>query len=104
MRPCRSSQDLVALCRQAPGSVAVVDFAVGIAYALRVVQSISAHTMGISPVVIGSRETEELEWPARDAGAAAFVTDRIGGDALADICRRLLEPRHADAVASKSPP
>jgi DNA-binding NtrC family response regulator len=91
VRPCRSAKDLVSLCRQAPGSVAVVDFAAGTADGLRLVEALFGLRLGISPVVIGSRETEDLEWPTRDLGAAAFVTDRLGGDALADICRRMLE-------------
>jgi len=104
VRPCRSAQDLLALCRQAPGSVAVVDFAAGIDDGLRLVQALAGLSLRISPVVIGSRETAELEWAARDLGAAGFVTDRIGGDALADICRRLLEPSHAGAAEPSLPP
>lgn len=91
VRPCRSAQDLIVLCRQAPGSVAVVDLAAGIIEGLRLVEALAGLRLGISPVVIGSRETEELEWPARELGAAGFVTDRISGDALADICRRMLD-------------
>ena len=90
VRPCRSAQDVLALCRQVPGSVAVVDFAAGIADGLRLVEALIALRLRISPVVIASRETEELEWPARDLGAVNFVNDRIGGDKLADICRRML--------------
>jgi DNA-binding NtrC family response regulator len=104
VRPCRSAQDLLALCRQAPGSVAVVDFAAGMAEGLRLVQALAGLSLEIAPVVIGSRETQELEWPARDLGAAGFVTDRIGGDALADICRRLLEPSDRGAASSFLPP
>jgi ActR/RegA family two-component response regulator len=91
VRPCRSAIDVLALCRQAPGSVAVVDFAAGIADGLRLVEALAGLRMGISPVVICSRETDELDWPARELGAAEFVTDRIGGDALAAICRRMLD-------------
>jgi len=93
VRPCRSPHDVRELCRQAPGSVAVVDFAAGIADGLRLVEALTGLRLRIWPVVIGSRETEDLEWPTRDLGAAAFVTDRIGGDSLADVCRRLLELR-----------
>ncbi len=71
--------------------MAVVNFAAGIAEGLRLVHALALLSQGISPVVIGSCECAELEWPARDLGAAGFVNDRIGGDALADICRRLLE-------------
>jgi DNA-binding NtrC family response regulator len=90
VRPCRSPQDVLALCRQAPGSVAVVDFAAGIADGLRLVEALAGLRLGISPVVIGSRETEDLEWPTRELGASGFVTDRISGEGLADLCRRML--------------
>ncbi len=90
VRPCRSPQDLISLCRQAPGSLAIVDFAAGLADGLRLVHTLAGLAREIAPVVIASRETEDLEWPARDLGAVNFVTDRIGGDALAEICRRWL--------------
>ena len=32
----------------------------------------------------------ELEWPARELGAAQFVSDTIGGESLAQNCRRIL--------------
>lgn len=41
-------------------------------------------------VVIASPELMALEWPIREAGAAAFVHDEIAGDRLARLCRRLL--------------
>lgn len=90
VRPCRSAADVLALCRQAPGSVAVVDLAAGVAEGLRLVEALAGLRLGISPVVIGSRATDELEWPARDLGATDYVTDCIGGDSLAEICRRKL--------------
>jgi DNA-binding NtrC family response regulator len=91
VRPCRSAQDLLSFCRQAPGSVAVADIAVGVVDVLQVVEALGGLRLGISPVVIASRETEELEWSARELGATDFVTDRIAGARLADICRRMLE-------------
>jgi DNA-binding NtrC family response regulator len=104
VRPCRSAQDLIALCRQAPGSVAVIDLATGIVDGLQLIEALAGLRLGICPVVIGSHETEELEWPARELGAAGFVTDRIGGDALADICRRMVGPFGRGEASSLSPP
>lgn len=95
VRPCRSVRDVLALCRQAPGSVAVVDFASGIAEGLRLVEALAGLRRSISSIVIVSRENAELEWPVRELGTVDFVTDRIGGDALADICRRMLECTHS---------
>lgn len=41
-------------------------------------------------IVVASPELMALEWPIREAGAAAFVHDEIAGDRLARLCRRLL--------------
>jgi len=52
----------------------------------------SRQVQGNSPtfIVVASPELMDLEWPIREAGAAAFVHDEIAGDRLARICRRLL--------------
>ena len=91
VRPCRSVPDVLALCRQAPGSVVVVELAAAAAEVLRLLESLSRLRLTAFPVVIGSVEMASLEWPARDLGAVDFVTDRIGGDALADTCRRIMD-------------
>ncbi|MBI3860721.1 MAG: hypothetical protein HY290_02370 [Planctomycetia bacterium] len=92
VRPCRSPVDVLGLCRRAPGSVVVVDFAVGIADTLRLLGALVAERLETYPIVIGSIETAELEWSARELGAVDFVTDRIGGGLLASLCRRALDP------------
>src|SRR6516162_5682231 len=90
IRPCRSSADALVLCRQAPGSAVVVDLAAGPAEALQLLEALLNLRLPVRPIVIGSAETAELEWLARELGATAFVSDRIGGDALAAICRQAL--------------
>ena len=90
VRPCRSASDVLMLCRQAPASVVVADFAAGAADVLRLLESLICLRAAVYPVIIGSVETASLEWPARDLGAVDFVTDRINGDVLAEICRRIL--------------
>jgi len=92
VRPCRSAADVLALCRQISGSVVVVDFAAGAAEGLRLLESLSRRKLPASAVVIASGDNDELEWLARELGAAAFVSELIGGDLLAEICRRLLPP------------
>ena len=98
VRPCRSANDALALCRQAPGSVVVADFAAGPADVLRLLESLMGLRTAAYPVVVASIETAALEWPARDLGAVEFVTDRINGDLLAGLCRRILAAGQA-AVA-----
>ena len=90
VRPCRSSADTIALCRQAPGSLAVLDFTVGPAEVLQLLERLLRLRSVVLPIVIGSAETGELEWPARELGALAYVTDRIGGMALARLCQQAL--------------
>ena len=90
VRPCRSAADVLRLCRQMPGSMVVVDFAAGPAEGLRLLEAVDCLRLEIAPVVIAPRTLAELEWPARELGAADFVADTIGGDALAALCRRFL--------------
>ncbi|MBS0261239.1 MAG: hypothetical protein JSS02_04725 [Planctomycetes bacterium] len=99
IRPCRSAADVLALCRQAPGSVIVADFDVGPADVLRLLESLVRRRARVYPVVIGSAETAELEWPARDLGAVAFLPNRLPGERLAQVCRRILgTPRRSEGM------
>jgi DNA-binding NtrC family response regulator len=90
VRPIRSTSDAVQFSRQSPGSVVVIDFSAGAAEGLRLLESLGRQSPGSLPVVIASREQAELEWPARELGAVDFVSDTIGGDALAVFCQRML--------------
>jgi DNA-binding NarL/FixJ family response regulator len=73
-----------------PGSVIVNNFAAGAADGLRLLEALLRERLRAFVVVIASRELCELEWPARELGAVHFVSDTIGGDSLAQSCRRLL--------------
>ena len=90
VRPCRSSADALELCRQAPGSAIVLDLAAGTADVLQLLEVLLRQRLPVWPIVVGPEETAELEWPARELGAIAFVSDRIGGDSLAETCRQAL--------------
>ena len=53
-----------------------------------------------SPVVVISPvELADLEWPVREAGVAAFVSDEIAGHRLANVCRRLMRSSGAASGA-----
>lgn len=43
---------------------------------------------GCAAIVIGSQETENLEWAMRDAGVIAFLSPFVSGEDLAAVCRR----------------
>ena len=90
VRPCRSTADVLSLCCQMPGSVVVIDFAAGAAEGLRLLEALDARRLRAVPVVVASRELDELQWPARELGAAGFVADTIGGAALSALCLRML--------------
>lgn len=90
VRPCRSASDVIALCRLMPGSVVVNDFAAGAAEGLRLLEALLRKRLQAFVLVVASRELGELEWPARELGAAQFVSETIGGEALAQSCRRML--------------
>jgi DNA-binding NtrC family response regulator len=98
MRPCRSAADVVNLCRQSPGSVVVIDLeSVGVE-GWRLLGDLAERRLSVVPVAISPRESEELEWMARELGAVDFVSDTIGGAALAELCRR------ATAASTATPP
>lgn len=95
VRPCRSSADALELCRQAPGSALVVDLAANAAEVLQLLDALLKLRLPVRPIVIAPLEAGELEWPTREFGATAFVSDRIGGDALARTCRQALAGSNA---------
>ena len=41
-------------------------------------------------IVMGTRHSTSLEWPVRELGVQAFVTERIVTSELVDLCRRLI--------------
>jgi len=90
VRPCRSDLDVVNLCRQTPGSVVVIDLSSVADEGWRLLEGLAQSQFRVLPVVVGGRDTAEMEWLAREMGAVDFVSDSIGGGALADFCRRAL--------------
>jgi hypothetical protein len=73
-----------------PGSVVVADLAAGAAEGLRLLETLLKRRLRAFVVVVASCELADLEWPARELGAAQFVNDTLGGEALAQCCRQLL--------------
>lgn len=49
-------------------------------------------TMATPPrtIVVASAHAATLEWPARELGATAFVSNRIPTGELVDLCKRLM--------------
>jgi DNA-binding response OmpR family regulator len=90
VRPCRSSADLLELCRAMPGSVAVIDFAVGGAAVLQWLTEIATCRVDVAPIIIATPKERELEWPLRELGTSAVVFEMSSCRELTALCRRFL--------------
>jgi len=90
VRPCRSASDVLDLCRAMPGSIVVIDLETGAGAALRCLEQVLLQRLRASPVVIASAEVGELEWPLRELGAIAVLSESVRGDELAKLCRRVI--------------
>lgn len=90
VRPCRAASDALVLVRAMPGSVLVVDLAVGVETALSLLEQLSALRVSASPVVVADDANAQLEWPLRELGVVAFLHETTSGDDLTELCRRLL--------------
>lgn len=90
VRPCRTLKDVLTLAGQAAGSIVVIDFAAGAAEGLRILEALFRKRLAVWPLIVGTPETDDLEWSARELGAAGYVGDAISGEGLARICRRAL--------------
>ena len=40
-------------------------------------------------IVVGTSQTQELEWTARELGVSHFVSEKFSSEEMADICRKL---------------
>jgi hypothetical protein len=108
VRPCRSTRDLLNLCRLMPGSVAVIDLETGAGAALKFLDDVLSQRLAVTPVAIASADLADLEWPLRELGTAAVLRETQQGGSLARLCRRLLtdhtsSPAAATALAAVVP-
>ncbi|MSR59822.1 MAG: hypothetical protein EXS05_19660 [Planctomycetaceae bacterium] len=102
VRPCRSGADLLELCRAMPGSVAVIDLAVGAEAALHCLEQALLRRLGSLPLVISPSSARDLEWPLRELGALAVLPDTARGESVARLCRMMLNAaRSVVAIASR---
>jgi hypothetical protein len=69
-------------------TVAVVELEMAPGDCLRWLAARLGGTAGPAAIVVGSRQTAELEPLVRELGAAEFVLETVGGERLAQICRR----------------
>lgn len=94
IRGCRSTGDAAVILRESPLCVVVIDFEAAPADSL---QFLGRMMDGLSPapvVVVGSKQSAELEWSIRELGAAAFLRECYSGSELAQLCRRQFAAKH----------
>ncbi|MBS0204402.1 MAG: hypothetical protein JSS49_15970 [Planctomycetes bacterium] len=89
VRECRSVQDLVAIPEVAE-TVFVLTLDAAPQDCLSWLVGWCQRRPRSPVVVISSAKLADLEWPIREAGAAAFVSDELAGHHVASLCRRLL--------------
>jgi len=87
VRACCSTRDIEQHFNSTLKCVVVLAMSAGAAECLQFLGLCEGRWFFPPVIVIGSKQTAELEWPLRELGAFAFVEDRIGGEELARICR-----------------
>jgi DNA-binding NtrC family response regulator len=90
VRPCRLPSEMLQLLGAMPGSVALIDLKAGSEQGLRLITQIGWRQPRSQVLVIAPPTLADLEWPAREFGAAAFLPDTISGSHLGQLCQRQL--------------
>lgn len=84
---CRSTGDAEAAVRQCPSTL-VVDLGASPGPTLELLGRLVARSPRVPVILVAPPGASELEWPARELGVAAFVSDSITGEELSALCRR----------------
>jgi DNA-binding NtrC family response regulator len=90
VRPCRLPAQVLSTLAAMPGSVTVVDLAAGTAQGLRLIAQSKLIVPAGAVIVVAPESLADLEWPAYEFGALAFLPESISGDALGAMCARQL--------------
>lgn len=91
VRPCRLPSQVLSTLAAIPGSVTVIDLSAGAAQGLRLItQAKQQHPAG-QVIVIAAESLSDLEWPAREFGALAFLAESVSEETLGVLCDRQLK-------------
>jgi len=90
IRECRSLNDLDLASTEFSAFVPVLCLEAAPAECLHWLSQQFASDRSWHTVVIASPDLSDLEFPIREAGAIAFVSDEIAGNSLARLCQRWL--------------
>lgn len=94
VRSCRLPSEMLQLLAAMPGSVAVIDLKAGSEQGLRLLTQIGWRQPRSQVLVIAPASLADLEWPAREFGAAAFLPDTIAGSDLGRLCECQLDSEY----------
>ena len=104
VRECRSIGDLLPGLEVFDFELILLDFESGPVEALAWLSAFVTKQVRRIPIIIcGSSDTRELEWMLREAGVSAFLPDRVSGEDLARLCRRLLGVKRLSGRHDASP-
>ena len=102
IRPCRLPSQVLTTLAAMPGSVTVIDLAAGAAAGLRLMTQVRQVVPAGQVIVVAPESLADLEWPAREFGALAFLRDSVSEAELGGLCARQLPGhRHSLTIASQ---
>jgi DNA-binding response OmpR family regulator len=99
-RAVRSIAEIGRLLAAGQDCLLVMDLRAGAGECLRFVARTQRTASPVRTLLIGSAQTRELEWVARELGADHFVEEQVGGSGLARLCRLYLEQCRAGGSAA----
>jgi hypothetical protein len=103
IRVCRVAGDVERACAMLPGSVLLVDLAVGELDCLRLLAASSLWVPAPLPVVVSPRELAELEWAARELGALEFQIEPVSASRLVALCAAQFSSRRSRGETEAAP-
>jgi ActR/RegA family two-component response regulator len=86
VRPCRLPAQMLQILGVMPGSVAVIDLGAGAEQGLRLIWQIGWRQPQSRVLVLAPATLVDLEWPAREFGAAAFLPYTTSYADLGQLC------------------
>jgi hypothetical protein len=104
VRACRLPAQVPPIQATMSRSILIVQLDVGLAACLRLIVQTAALAPAATAIALAPRAAAELEWPAREFGAAEFLLDTVSGQHLARLCRRLLGGHAGIALQERAVP
>ncbi|MES2789356.1 MAG: hypothetical protein V4719_07025 [Planctomycetota bacterium] len=98
VRPCRLPAQVLSTLATMPGSVTIIDLAAGAAPGLRLIAQAKLQVPEGAVIVVAPASLSDLEWPAREFGALAFLPESVSEAELGGLCSRQLQRHRAPAV------